>query len=264
MKAQGQVRGAASLDAASRGLTSLTGAIAAQRDLLLIRRLERCPASPRRAQTREQLLRAGHTLARTRGLGAASVGEIARAAGFTRGAFYSNFFDMADFLVAIAQEHHLDLLDQLEQGLSWSPEPAAGDAGCARAPFAATAEAILRLVPSSSESYFLRAELALHAARVPASSAAIAELAADYAQLLGEALGLVERENGLTPLVSPLEQANVILALVDHLSGQLLAGPQEGGAEVDGAGGTSCLATQVLQRGVPLLSALLAGMAKST
>ncbi len=57
----------------------------------------------RRLQTRERLLEAAHELFVERGFGATSLEEIADAAGYTRGAFYSNFRDKTDLLIESLQ-----------------------------------------------------------------------------------------------------------------------------------------------------------------
>lgn len=57
--------------------------------------------SPRRAQTRERLVNAAfHVLARE-GLAGASIEMIVEEAGFTRGAFYSNFSDKEELFAAV-------------------------------------------------------------------------------------------------------------------------------------------------------------------
>lgn len=53
----------------------------------------------RRLQTRERLLDAAQDLFVERGFLSTSLEEIAEAAGYTRGAFYSNFSDKTDLLI---------------------------------------------------------------------------------------------------------------------------------------------------------------------
>ena len=53
------------------------------------------------AQTRERLLDAAERAFAAEGFGGASLDRIAEAAGFTRGAVYSNFTDKADLFVAV-------------------------------------------------------------------------------------------------------------------------------------------------------------------
>jgi TetR/AcrR family transcriptional repressor of nem operon len=62
------------------------------------------PAKPRtrnKARTREQLIAAGMTLFAERGLDGPSLDDICAKAGLTRGAFYVNFADRDDFLLAV-------------------------------------------------------------------------------------------------------------------------------------------------------------------
>ncbi|MGJ7909308.1 TetR/AcrR family transcriptional regulator, partial [Actinopolyspora sp. H202] len=59
------------------------------------------PISARRARTRDRLLTAAVAVFAERGVNGASVEEICDAASFTRGAFYSNFADKSDLVLAL-------------------------------------------------------------------------------------------------------------------------------------------------------------------
>jgi AcrR family transcriptional regulator len=59
------------------------------------------PITARRALTRERLMTAARAVFAERGIPGASVEEICEAAGFTRGAFYSNFPDKAALVLAM-------------------------------------------------------------------------------------------------------------------------------------------------------------------
>lgn len=63
------------------------------------------PITARRAQTRERLIAAARAVFAERGVEGASVEEICEAAGFTRGAFYSNFTDRSDLVLAMIQQN---------------------------------------------------------------------------------------------------------------------------------------------------------------
>lgn len=67
-----------------------------------------------RAQTRRRLIAAGSDVLAQRGLRGASVAELCAAAGFTRGAFYSNFSTKEELAVAIYEDH----VDQLVEVLA--------------------------------------------------------------------------------------------------------------------------------------------------
>jgi AcrR family transcriptional regulator len=79
--------------------------------------MSRVRTRPTRDATRERLFEAAARVFEARGIGAASVEAIAVAAGFTRGAFYSNFASKDELIVAMLEDHversvrhHLDLL----------------------------------------------------------------------------------------------------------------------------------------------------------
>jgi AcrR family transcriptional regulator len=59
-----------------------------------------------RDQTRERLLDAAHAMFMKKGFVGASVEDIALAAGYTRGAFYSNFGSKAELLVELLRRDH--------------------------------------------------------------------------------------------------------------------------------------------------------------
>jgi AcrR family transcriptional regulator len=63
--------------------------------------------SARRTQTRRRLMTAAVQVFAERGIIGASVEEICEAAGFTRGAFYSNFSDRDELVVALLR-HEMD------------------------------------------------------------------------------------------------------------------------------------------------------------
>lgn len=70
--------------------------------------------------TRERLLSAAHAIFTKKGYVAASVEDIASAAGYTRGAFYSNFRSKAELLIELLKRDHeeaeADLQKNFESG----------------------------------------------------------------------------------------------------------------------------------------------------
>jgi AcrR family transcriptional regulator len=60
---------------------------------------------PTRDETRQRLFHAAAAVFADHGVGAATVGQIAFAAGFTRGAFYSNFATKQELAVAMLDDH---------------------------------------------------------------------------------------------------------------------------------------------------------------
>lgn len=74
--------------------------------------------SPRRAATREKLIDAAITVFAAKGVLGATVEEICEAAGFTRGAFYSNFASRDDLYLAVTDSIFDDMRDKTQAALS--------------------------------------------------------------------------------------------------------------------------------------------------
>ena len=79
--------------------------------------MSRVRTRPTRDATREKLFEAAATVFEVQGIGGASIEAIAAAAGFTRGAFYSNFKSRDELIIAMLEDHveqsirrNLDLL----------------------------------------------------------------------------------------------------------------------------------------------------------
>ena len=68
-----------------------------------------------RDQTRERLLEAGSVTIAKKGLAGSSVEDIAAAAGYTRGAFYSNFGSKNDLFIELLKRDHQDIQESLQQ-----------------------------------------------------------------------------------------------------------------------------------------------------
>src|SRR5690242_8722297 len=67
--------------------------------------MSRVRTRPTRDDTREKLFEAAARVFEEQGIGRASIEAIAAAAGFTRGAFYSNFTSKDELISAMLEEH---------------------------------------------------------------------------------------------------------------------------------------------------------------
>lgn len=119
------------------------------------------PGTRNRSATRERLLTAARHVMVEQGIQGASVERICEAAGFTRGAFYSNF-DTKDDLVLAMFEHEKDVIfGHLNQAAD-SQDLAGLDDERA---FAAIIDRFLVAAPDSADQYVVITEFALHAIR---------------------------------------------------------------------------------------------------
>lgn len=82
-------------------------------------KLQRLTRKQKQAQTREQLLDAGERVFVRRGLEGSSVEEISAEAGFTRGAFYSNFEGKDQLFIELLQDRvyrgYRSILDRVQE-----------------------------------------------------------------------------------------------------------------------------------------------------
>jgi AcrR family transcriptional regulator len=184
------------------------------------RTVEPAPLSARRAQTRERLMAAATAVFAERGVIGASVEEICEAAGFTRGAFYSNFADKDALVLAL-----------LEAGVAaqYAAAERAVDELKAVSGSHSPAELVWRTLArfeamgqASREGVLAQRELMLHAARVPALHAPYTAFqeacAARLQDLIGDALEVAGLE-----FVLPFGQAlELLVATHDHVEARML------------------------------------------
>src|SRR5262245_25467814 len=67
--------------------------------------MSRVRTRPTRDETRDKLFEAAARVFEDQGIGSASIEAIAAAAGFTRGAFYSNFRSKDELIIAMLEDH---------------------------------------------------------------------------------------------------------------------------------------------------------------
>jgi AcrR family transcriptional regulator len=165
--------------------------------------MTRLSRAERRRQTRARLLDASGQVFARRGFHAATVDEIAEAAGYTKGAVYSNFANKDELFLALldqrlaAQLQQVEALDAIE-----------------------SSEELLAAVPGRTEEEFAAArdfgvlmlEFSLYAMRNPAARA---ELAKRYRQLRGRLGELITRRyarHRTSPPMPPEHLAALALA----------------------------------------------------
>lgn len=111
--------------------------------------------SARRQRTRARLLDAAFDVFAGQGVRSASVEMIAEAAGFTRGAFYSNFSSKEELFFALMQREMALRLQQLTAGvqqyLAPLVEPSEAEAGGVSLDDAAVLETVTRILELQSD-----------------------------------------------------------------------------------------------------------------
>ena len=183
------------------------------------------PVSARRAQTRERLLAAATTVFAERGVNGASVEEICETAGFTRGAFYSNFADKDALVLALIEADVAAQYAAARAALE-GVESALGT-GTVADVVSRALQQLDTFGATGREGVLAQQELLLHAARVPALHGPYRDfLAASSEQLRTLLTGALERL-GLE-FTLPVELA-VEMLLATHARVQTQALFDEGG-----------------------------------
>jgi AcrR family transcriptional regulator len=189
--------------------------------------------SARREATRQRVLDAAREVFAERGVIGGTVEDICERAGFTRGAFYSNFADKDDVLRALSEREHERLLAYVDAGLAQLEESldaaaATGmrvDDGDRAEPLGAIVDRFLRSVPGDRQFLLMQSELEIHAIRAPGTARAVmaadAAFRARIAEFLVRGFRLLDRE----PVVDVGDLTDAVIAIVDRSTRRaLLAG----------------------------------------
>lgn len=169
--------------------------------------------SPRRAATRERLCVAAMEVIAERGVLGASVEAICEAAGYTRGAFYSNFSSRDELCVAIMER-------QLERNLSALAEtvaqaPTAGAVSMDDLIHRAVAT-FLATQPADRTSVLASQELQLYAAREPAFAPTYQAMHLKGLHTVAQALVSALGERGFELSSSPDQALSTLFAVFTH------------------------------------------------
>jgi len=155
------------------------------------------------AQTRERLIEAARREVVRQGFGAASVRDIAEAAGYSQGAFYSNFQSKEDLLLELMRRHMRQEAQQLGAVLdSAGPSPDAAMSGL---------EAWASALNTDADWSMLAIELQLHANRSPGFAAAYDDVIKQHRADLGR---IVARFFAMMALEPPAEASHLAMAFM--------------------------------------------------
>jgi AcrR family transcriptional regulator len=134
----------------------------------------------RRAETRQRLLDAAGDVFAEEGFGRSTVEQVCERAGFTRGAFYSNFTSLDELFLAMWEQRSATMLDGIRTALADRPATLTLDSAVER---------VLAAIPVDDAWYRITAEFTAHALRNPALKRV---MAAREDAILGTILPIVE------------------------------------------------------------------------
>ncbi|MFE1805893.1 MULTISPECIES: TetR/AcrR family transcriptional regulator [unclassified Streptomyces] len=176
------------------------------------------PRPPRRrVHTRARILSAAGGLFLSAGYARTSIEDICTAAGYTRGAFYSNFATKEDLLLALFDEQAAERMAELERLAAVAGQLAPGERA------QRLVEALLRVEEAETGWILLFLEFRLMAARTPGLAERVA--AHDRTVTAAVAVLLVRVLPELVPDGAAAEQAaEVVLAAREGLLARTAAG----------------------------------------
>ncbi|MEU8758957.1 TetR/AcrR family transcriptional regulator [Streptomyces sp. NPDC048659] len=159
----------------------------------------------RRPHTREALLKAALETFAAYGFHAASIERICERAGFTRGAYYSNFAGKEELFLALFDAHGEKIVRRLAESVD------------ALAPEECTLERIAELAsrvdPEERDWYLVSTEFTLHAVRDPQAAWVLARHDARLRAEIARGVELVLRRAGRELTVDADRFARLIVAL---------------------------------------------------
>ncbi|MFL6240231.1 MAG: TetR/AcrR family transcriptional regulator [Actinomycetes bacterium] len=164
----------------------------------------------RRAHTRELLLDAAEEVFAARGFEGASLDDIAKTAGYTRGAIYKHFANKEELFLAVNQRFNerfltgfLDLLD---------PSTAPGDLD-----IALIAKRWREMQSRDSRAYALGSEFNLYVLRNPHVRSRVADQRRAVAQMVADFMSEQSARLGARFRIPTLTMARIVLAASDGL-----------------------------------------------
>lgn len=167
---------------------------------------ERVPRSESQAATRIRLIETATRLIVEDSIPAMSLRGLCTAAGFTQGAFYSNFPDKEALLVEVMERHlaaqHRQLADLAESSAQQSVEDGLS-----------AFSGWLRDLPGQRGWASLALELRLHAQRDPRFGARLADAERRLMERFGELIGDLAARHGLRPVLPEATLSAVLLDL---------------------------------------------------
>lgn len=173
--------------------------------------LEPLTQERRRQLTREHLLAAAAQVFAERGFHGATLDEVARVAGFTKGAVYSNFESKDDLFLALFKAGYEQEMSRLVATLGASEVPPADRL----TDFVSLIQDESRDAPTST---LLQLEFWLYAARNPEARARLAAIDDGAVAATAHLLRTLREEDDMEPLEDPERVARIIEVLFRGIS----------------------------------------------
>lgn len=165
----------------------------------------------RRAATRERLLDAARVLLASEGIQGASVEHICDQAGFTRGAFYSNFSSKDELLLALCERESEDMFDKLRT----AADPSAFAGLDASAAVGLVFDRFLMLQPPDREWFLVQGEFELRSVRDDAVGRQFRAVWTEVRQQVQELMVTILDTLGLRLTIDAHDAATILMGSYD-------------------------------------------------
>ncbi|MER6716867.1 TetR/AcrR family transcriptional regulator [Streptomyces sp. NPDC000877] len=168
----------------------------------------------RRVRTRANLLRAAFAVFAAKGFGHVSIEEVCEAAGYSRGAFYSNFSSLDELFFALYQERAELIAEQVSGALALDgPDldvPAAVDR-------------VTEVLLLDRDWLLVKTDFLVHAARDADVARSLLEHRARLRQAIADRLARARGHTALPPVLGDTDgAAHAVVAAYDGVTTQLL------------------------------------------
>ena len=174
------------------------------------------PVTRRRAQTRQRLVEAAREVFAREGFGRSTVEQVCEAAGFTRGAFYSNFTSLDELFLEMWAQESASLLARLQ-------DVAAGGAPNVKDVRAAV-ERVLEALPVDTDWFQITSEFTAHAVRTPGLAQVMAAREQAIQAALAPVFDLLLAQVGRR-VTNPVALGRALVAAYDGTLAQLAVEP---------------------------------------
>jgi len=165
----------------------------------------------RRRRTRERLMDAAYDLFANHGVTATSIEAIAEEAGFTRGAFYSNFESKTELFFAMANREWDVRLEKLQEAMGEKASPGGGRAALNKDFISEVVRDVFSLLPDDRKWGLIYREFELLALRDPEVAPQFLENYNDFRHALAQVLVNAAQTMGIRFTLEPEEVTRLVM-----------------------------------------------------
>lgn len=165
----------------------------------------------RRARTRERLMDAAYRVFSEQGINGASIEAITDEAGFTRGAFYSNFASKTELFFALTERENHTRLERLRQRSEGIERLGLGGDEPGREFFEEMIADLLSTQPDTRQWCLMLSEFRLLAMRDPEVAPRFLDSVRTFRRQLAELVDTTARAVGLRSVIDPVHLTGLLI-----------------------------------------------------